>query len=65
MGIPAPDDKNTDKTVRFYRNRLQDFLHWSEENGIETMRDLDGWWLGEYERFLESGEDAPPRFAGS
>lgn len=62
--IAKRENKNTEKTVRFYRNRLQDFLHWSEENGIETMRDLDGWWLDEYERFLESGDNAPTTVRG-
>ncbi|AOW80115.1 phage integrase/site-specific recombinase [Halodesulfurarchaeum formicicum] len=58
-------NKNTDKTVRSYENRLRQFVRWTYEiEEIETMRDLDGWLLDEYERFLDERGDAPPTVKG-
>ena len=58
-------NKNTDKTVRSYENRLRQFVRWSQTNDkIETMRDLDGWLLDEYERFLYERGDAPSTVKG-
>ncbi|MFB6134848.1 MAG: tyrosine-type recombinase/integrase [Halanaeroarchaeum sp.] len=58
-------NKNTDKTVRSYENRLRQFVRWATEHDeIETMRDLDGWFLDEYERFLDERGDAPATVKG-
>lgn len=57
-------NRNTARTVRSYRTRLAEFVRWADENGIEVMRDLDGWWLDEYERHLEAGQNAPTTIKG-
>lgn len=58
-------NKNTDKTVRSYENRLRQFVRWSQEReDVETMRDLDGWLIDEYERFLDERGDAPSTVKG-
>lgn len=62
--IAKRENKNTEKTVRSYANRLRGFVHWADENGIETMRELDGWWIDEYERHIESSGDAPATVQG-
>lgn len=62
--IARRERKNSEKTVRSYANRLRGFVAWCEENDIEQMRDLDGWWLDEYERHLEAGENAPSTVKG-
>lgn len=58
-------NKNTDKTVRSYANRLRQFVRWTHQNDdIEVMRDMDGWWIDEYERFLDERGDAPSTVKG-
>lgn len=58
-------NKNTDKTVRSYENRLRQFVRWcNEHDEIEKMRDLDGWLIDEYERFLGERGDAPSTVKG-
>jgi len=58
-------NKNTDKTVRSYANRLRQFVRWADEReDVETMRDLDGWVVDEYERFLDERGDAPATVKG-
>ena len=54
----------TDNTVRSYAGRLREFTHWADENGIETMSDLDGWWLDEYREYLEASDNAPTTVNG-
>lgn len=55
----------TDKTVRSYENRLRQFVRWTQASEeIETMRDLDGWLIDDYERFLEERGDAPSTVKG-
>lgn len=56
--IRKRENKNSEKTVRSYRNRLATFLAWAEDQEIETIDDLDGWLLDEYERHLEERGDA-------
>ncbi len=51
-------------TVRSYANRLREFVRWAAENDIEAMRELDGWWLDEYERHLEAKDNAPATIKG-
>jgi len=58
-------NRNTDKTVRSYENRLRQFVRWTQErDDIETMRDLDGWLIDEYERYLDERNDAPSTVKG-
>jgi len=58
-------NKNTDKTVRSYENRLRQFVRWTQQrDDIETMRDIDGWIVDEYERFLDERGDAPSTVQG-
>lgn len=54
----------TDNTVRSYANRLQDFLLWADEYGIDYMHDLDGWAIDEYREHLEASENAPTTIKG-
>jgi hypothetical protein len=52
--VAKRSNKNTDKTVRSYGNRLRQFVRWTQDrDDIEIMRDLDGWTIDEYERFLD------------
>ncbi|MFD1634650.1 tyrosine-type recombinase/integrase [Haloplanus ruber] len=63
--IAKRQNKNTDKTVRSYKNRLRQFVRWAHEHDeIETMSDLDGWLVDEYERFLDERGDAPATVQG-
>ncbi|NIB99406.1 site-specific integrase [Halobacterium sp. R2-5] len=58
-------NKNTDKTVRSYENRLRQFVRWAHErDDVDVMRDLDGWIIDEYERFLDERGDAPATVKG-
>lgn len=58
-------NKNTEKTVRSYENRLRQFVRWTQDrDDIETMRDIDGWIVDEYERFLDERGDAPSTVKG-
>ena len=58
-------NKNTEKTVRSYENRLRQFVRWTHEHDeIEVIRDLDGWLVDEYERFLDERGDAPSTVKG-
>lgn len=58
-------NKNTDKTVRSYENRLRQFVRWAHDrDDVEIMRDLDGWIIDEYERFLDERGDAPATVKG-
>ncbi|KPN31500.1 site-specific tyrosine recombinase XerD [Halolamina pelagica] len=54
----------TENTVRSYSNRLQDFLLWADEYGIDHMHDLDGWAIDEYREYLEASENAPTTIKG-
>jgi site-specific recombinase XerD len=58
-------NKNTDKTVRSYETRLRQFVRWTQDHDdVEVMRDLDGWTIDEYERFLDERGDAPSTVKG-
>jgi len=50
------DRKNevTDWTHRSYHYRLKMFVEWCEENGVETVDDINGWQLNQYKRALQS-----------
>jgi site-specific recombinase XerD len=62
--IARRENENAYRTVRSYRNRLNDFVHWAEENDVETMRDLDGWLLDEYTRHVQTDGNAPTTIKG-
>lgn len=62
--IARREKRNTDNTVRSYRARLEQFVAWANEEGIETMSELDGWLLDEYERYLEQTGVAPATVRG-
>lgn len=57
--IARRENKNSEKTVRSYRHRLSNFLLWADQRGLQTMRELDGWLVDEYHRYLEERGDAP------
>ncbi|MEY7847941.1 tyrosine-type recombinase/integrase [Natrarchaeobius sp. A-rgal3] len=56
--------ENTEKTVRSYQNRLTRFVHWAEEEGIESMSELNGWDLDEYRAAREAADLAPTTLRG-
>jgi len=39
----------TEQTLRGYRSRLDQFLKWCDEHGVETVADLDPWTLDEWQ----------------
>ncbi|ELZ16320.1 XerC/D-like integrase [Natrinema thermotolerans DSM 11552] len=41
----------TEETASTYHYRLKLFTEWCEDNGIETVAELDGWLLDQYESF--------------
>lgn len=41
----------TDETIRGFRYRLRQFIFWAEDEGVESMSDLDGWMLDKYENY--------------
>ena len=58
-------NKNTATTVRSYNQRLSQLLHWLwERDDVEVMRDIDGWIVDDYERFLDERGDAPATVKG-
>jgi site-specific recombinase XerD len=62
--IGRREKRNTHNTVRSYRNRLQQFVTWAEDEGIESMSELDGWLLDEYCRYIQSTGVAPATAKG-
>ncbi|WP_435097223.1 tyrosine-type recombinase/integrase [Halarchaeum sp. P4] len=62
--IRKRENKNTANTVRSYRQRTEAFVMWAHEQGIESMRELDGWLIDEYERHLEEQGNAPATVKG-
>lgn len=40
---------STDRTLRAYGSRLEQFREWTEENGIEQMGDLTAWHVDQYD----------------
>lgn len=58
-------NSNTDKTVRSYENRLRQFVRWTQaRDDVELMRDIDGWIVDEYERYLNERGDAASTVKG-
>lgn len=49
----------TDRTIRGYRSRLNQFLDWADEQGIETVDELDAWLLDDYQLQLTEQGLAP------
>lgn len=43
--------ETSDETIRGYRYRLRQFVHWCESENIERMSELDGWTLDQYENY--------------
>jgi len=41
---------SSDWTIRTYRYQLNEFVHFLEENGIETIGEVNGWVIDQYER---------------
>lgn len=63
--IAKRTDDNTDKTVRSYNTRLRQFVRWAHDReDLGVMRDLDGWLIDEYERFIDERGDAPATVKG-
>jgi site-specific recombinase XerD len=51
-------EDNADSTIRSYTNRLQTFVEWAEERGLDSMADLDGWLIDEYAHALKASDNA-------
>lgn len=49
----------SDQTVASYRYRLDRFLEWCDEAGVDSMRELDGWLLDEFEAHRRGRGVAP------
>ncbi|WP_423745134.1 site-specific integrase (plasmid) [Haladaptatus sp. SPP-AMP-3] len=62
--VARRENRNSYKTVRSYRNRLTTFVNWADENDLEVMREMDGWWIDEYQRHLESQDYSPVTVQG-
>jgi len=52
-------------TVRSYGNRLNDFILWAENQGIESMSELTGWEIDDYQMYRESQDIAPATVKGT
>jgi len=51
------DHRRTDaseSSVKSWHYRLKHFVEWAEENGLDDVRDLDGWTIDEYETHRRS-----------
>lgn len=49
----------TERTLRGYKSRLNQFLKWCDGHGVETLGDLDAWTLDEYDLDLRDQGFAP------
>ncbi|QIO24377.1 tyrosine-type recombinase/integrase [Haloarcula sp. JP-L23] len=54
----------TDRTLRSYRNRLDPFVEWCEDNGIECLGDLTAWHIDEYDLARREADLAPTTIKG-
>lgn len=54
----------TDETIRGYRSRMNQFLKWTAEQGLETVGDLDAWTLDEYQLDVRDQGFAPTTIKG-
>lgn len=54
----------TEQTIRGYRSRMDQFLDWCSEEGIETIADLDSWALDEYQLQLRDQGFRPTTIKG-
>ena len=52
-------------TVRSYNNRLNDFVLWAENQGIESMSELTGWEIDDYQMHREAQDVAPATVKGT
>ncbi|WP_410764915.1 tyrosine-type recombinase/integrase [Haloferax sp. DFSO60] len=55
----------TPATVRSYKNRLTTFVHWCESENVESMADLNGWLVDEYQTHREGQGVSPATVKGS
>jgi site-specific recombinase XerD len=55
---------STDRTLRSYRNRLQPFVEWCDENAIETIGSLSPWHIDQYDLELRGADRAPTTIKG-
>jgi site-specific recombinase XerD len=49
----------TDQTVAGYQGRLKHFVEWCEDEGYESLQELDGWEIDSYETHRRSNDIAP------
>lgn len=54
----------TDKTVRSYQNRLTEFVRWCEEERIDSMADVTGWDLDQFQAYREQQGVSPATVRG-
>jgi len=62
--VARREGQNEPSTVRSYNSRLEEFVDWCEDHGIESMQDLDGMWLDDYELYLQESDNAPATVKG-
>ncbi|WP_225334928.1 tyrosine-type recombinase/integrase [Halomicrobium urmianum] len=53
-----------DASVKSWKYRLKHFVEWAEEQQIESMGDLTGWYLDEYETFRRGHDVSPSTLNG-
>lgn len=54
MFISKREMENSLRTTRSYENSLQHLVEWCESEGIETVGNLTGWHLEQWERDRKS-----------
>ncbi|WP_042663779.1 site-specific integrase [Haloferax sp. ATB1] len=52
-------------TIRSYRNRLNAFVHWCESENVESMAELNGWLVDEYQAYRERQGMSPSTVKGA
>lgn len=57
--IRKRESNSTERTIRGYENRLNQFVKWCDENDITTVSELNAWVLDEYQLALADEGLAP------
>jgi site-specific recombinase XerD len=55
---------SSDRTLRSYRSRLNQFVEWCQDNEIELVGQLDSWHLDEYDLARRESGQAPATIKG-
>lgn len=55
---------SADRTIRSYRSRLNTFVEWCEQQGVDQLADLDPWTVDEFDMFLRESDIEPSTIKG-